>query len=132
MVVFTADKWLEIGGALFKAAGSSEPNARRVMESLVDADLAGHSSHGVNRIPQYILAIEAGHLDAASDPVIVNETASSTLVDGKWTFGQVSAELAMKKAIEKAKSQGIAVSALVGPTTSAGSASTPRWPTTRA
>ncbi|HEX9017188.1 MAG TPA: Ldh family oxidoreductase, partial [Chloroflexota bacterium] len=93
MVTFSAEQWLRLGRAIFIAAGATESNATRVSESLVDANLAGHDSHGVLRIPQYVQAVEAGHLDPAADPVIVKETASSSLVDGKWTFGQVSAEL---------------------------------------
>ncbi len=113
MVVLQTEQWRRIGKALFVAAGATESNAERVTEALVDANLAGHDSHGVMRIVQYVQAIESGHLDPAGQPEIVKETATSSLVDGKWTFGQVSAEICMKKAIEQAKEQGIAISGLV-------------------
>lgn len=113
MVTFNTDQWLRIGQEIFKAAGATESNARRVTESLVDSNLAGHDSHGVQRIPQYVDAIESKHLDPAADPVVVNDTASYSLVDGMWTFGQVSAALCMRKAIAGAKEQGIAASALI-------------------
>lgn len=109
MVVLKAEQWRRIGHSLFVAAGASERNAARVTASLVDASLAGHDSHGVIRFIQYTRAIEAGQLDPASEPVIVKETSTSSLIDGKWTFGQVSAELAMKKAIQQARSYGIAI-----------------------
>ncbi len=113
MVVFQPEQWRRIGRALFLAAGATESNATRVTEALVDSSLVGHDSHGVIRIVQYIQAIEAGHLKPAAEPRVVKETASSSLVDGMWTFGQVSAEICMKKAIQQAKQQGIAVSGLV-------------------
>ena len=113
MVTFTPEQWLRIGQEIFMATGASEANARRVTESLVDSNLAGHDSHGVLRIPQYVTAIESKHLDATASPVVVKETAVTSLVDGNWTFGQVSGELCMRKAIAQAKKQGIAASALI-------------------
>lgn len=113
MVVLQAEQWQRIGHDLFVAAGATESNATRVTESLVDSSLVGHDSHGVIRILQYLQAIEAGHLDPAAEPKIVKETASTTFVDGKWSFGQVSAEICMKRAIEQAKRQGIAMAGLV-------------------
>ena len=113
MVVFEAKQWQKITSALFMAAGATQANAERVAESLVDNNLAGHDSHGVIRIIQYLQAIEAGQLDPAGEPAVLHETPSSAMVDGKWTFGQVGAKIAMQKAIEMAKVQGIAISALV-------------------
>jgi len=112
MVVFPADQWRRIGRALFEAAGASKANAERVTEAIVDSSLVGHDSHGVIRIVQYIQAIEQGHLDPAAKPEIVKETESTSFVDGKWTFGQVSAEIAMRKAMAQAREHGIAISGL--------------------
>ncbi len=113
MVVLQAEQWLRLTHDLFVAAGATESNATRVAESLVDSSLAGHDSHGVIRIIQYIQAIEAGHLDPAAEPQVVTETPSTALIDGKWTFGQVSAEICMKKAIQQARGQGVAIAGLV-------------------
>lgn len=111
-MLLQAKQWQQIGRALFMAAGATGTNAELVAESLVGNNLAGHDSHGVIRYIQYLQAIEKGQVDPASTPTIVKETPSSTLVDGNWTFGQVGARIAMRKAIEKAKTQGIAISAL--------------------
>jgi len=43
---FTAD--------VFAATGCSRPEAERVARHLVAANLAGHDSHGVARIPRYV------------------------------------------------------------------------------
>jgi LDH2 family malate/lactate/ureidoglycolate dehydrogenase len=112
MIVFKADQWQRMGHALFKATGATDANAKRVTVSLIDASLVGHDSHGVIRIVQYIQAIEKGHLNPAAEPVIIQETPTTSLVDGKWTFGQVSGEIAMRKALEQAKTHGIAIAGL--------------------
>lgn len=113
MVTFQAEQWQRVCRTVFLAAGATEANATRVTEALVDSNLVGHDSHGVIRVIQYLQAIEAGHMDPAAEPEVVKETAVTSLVDGKWTFGQVSAELAMRKAIEHARQQGIAISGLI-------------------
>ncbi len=113
MVTFPAARWTRIGCALFTAAGATESNAARVTAALVDSSLAGHDSHGVIRLVQYLKAIQEGQLDPAGQPRILKEMAGASLVDGAWTFGQVGAEICMKRAISQAKVQGIALSALI-------------------
>ncbi|HEX2924263.1 MAG TPA: Ldh family oxidoreductase [Chloroflexota bacterium] len=113
MTVLQAEQWRRVGRALFIAAGTTESNAMRVTEALVESSLAGHDSHGVIRFVQYTKAIEAGQLDPAAQPEVIKETACTSLVDGKWTFGQVGAEVCMKKAIGQARSNGIAISGLI-------------------
>lgn len=113
MVTFRAEQWRTVCRAVFLAAGATESNAARVTEALVDSNLVGHDSHGVIRVIQYLRSIEAGHVDPAAEPEVVKETAVTSLVDGKWTFGQVSAGLAMRKAIEKGRQHGIAMSGLI-------------------
>lgn len=113
MVVLQADQWRQITYALFMAAGATHTNAECVAQSLVDANLAGHDSHGVLRIPQYLQAIAAGQLNPASEPVVLKETACSLLIDGRWTFGQVGARMCMQVAINRAKEYGMAIVALI-------------------
>lgn len=113
MVTLQADQWRRICRAVFLAAGATETNATRVTEALVDSNLVGHNSHGVIRVIQYLQSIEAGHVDPSAEPAVVKETTVTSLVDGKWTFGQVSAGLAMRKAIEKGRQHGIAMCGLI-------------------
>jgi LDH2 family malate/lactate/ureidoglycolate dehydrogenase len=57
--------------------------------------------------------VRDGNTVASARPTIVRETGSTTLVDGHWAFGQVSAEFATRAAIAKAKTQGISLSGVV-------------------
>jgi uncharacterized oxidoreductase len=88
---------------LFVAAGTPDPIAGVVAEILVNANLAGHDSHGVLRIPAYLRAIEDGHLDPAAEPQRLRETATTLRVDGCRGFGHHTARQAMQWAIEKAR-----------------------------
>jgi LDH2 family malate/lactate/ureidoglycolate dehydrogenase len=100
---FTADQLRVVAARLFAAAGAPDPIADAVAEILVNANLAGHDSHGVLRIPAYLGAIESGHLDPAAGPEILHETAGTLRVNGRGGFGHYTARWAMGKAIAKAK-----------------------------
>lgn len=113
MPIYTADQLRRVGRAVFRATGAPEDIAARVADSLVDANLTGHDSHGVMRIPQYVNGIATGEIIVDARPHIARETAATALVDGGWTFGQVGAEYATRTAVAKAKEMGVAAVGLV-------------------
>jgi len=115
MPVFTVDQLKNLGIGIFKAAGASDEEAKIVSRYLVNANLAGHDSHGVIRIPQYVNMIKVGYkpygylckIKPGAQIEIVKETETTALIDGNWGFGQLIATKAMELAIEKAKKHGI-------------------------
>jgi LDH2 family malate/lactate/ureidoglycolate dehydrogenase len=98
---------------IFTAAGAPADLATEMGEALVGANLAGHDSHGVIRIPAYLRMIAEGQLDPKARPEIIKETATTALVDGKWTFGHVAAKYGTSVAIKKAKESGTAAVSIV-------------------
>ncbi len=85
------------------AADTPRHIAENVAEILVNANLAGHDSHGVIRIPSYLQGITDGRTQPAAEPEFVSETANTLRVDGGSGFGHHTARKAMERAIEKAK-----------------------------
>ena len=57
--------------------------------------------------------IEKREIDPAAQPEALKETAATSPVDCKWTFGQIGTEICMKKAASEARENGIAVSGLI-------------------
>lgn len=96
-----------LGEAIFVAAGASPENASGVINALIGANLAGHDSHGVIRIPSYIAEIRQGRLQPAATPRVVQETPSTAVVDGMQTFGQLGAKLTAATAARKASEVGL-------------------------
>ncbi|MCY3902210.1 MAG: Ldh family oxidoreductase [Caldilineaceae bacterium] len=88
---------------LFAAAGTPEDIAATVADILVNANLAGHDSHGVQFVPMYLDRIEAGELKPAARPEIVRETSTTVHVDGHYGFGHNMSRQAMDWAIERAR-----------------------------
>ena len=66
------------------------------MRHCVNANLAGHDSHGIIQIPTYIERIKVGHIVPGAPWKIVQELPTTTVVDGHWGFGYVVNERAMK------------------------------------
>ncbi len=113
MIVQSASTLTEISQRIFQAVGCSDDIAKRVTAALVDANLCGHDSHGVIRIPTYVEAVREGHVVADARPSVIRQTAVTALVDGHWAFGQVSAAYATQVAIEKAKGAGVSMVGIV-------------------
>ena len=108
MLVLPAQQLRSMTETIFQAAGATPAIAEAVADALVLANLAGHDSHGVIRIPAYVNQIQAGRLVPDAEPVVINSKAATVLVDGKQGFGQVSARFATDQAIAKAKEFGAA------------------------
>jgi LDH2 family malate/lactate/ureidoglycolate dehydrogenase len=102
-----------ITAEIFRACGTPDDLADQVAGSLVNANLAGHDSHGVIRVPGYVKMIQERQLDPVARPEVIRETPGSALVDGKWAFGQVSIRNATEVVIRKAKATQAAVVAVV-------------------
>src|SRR5262245_57635894 len=108
MPIVQADRLTRIGSALLKAAGASEEEADAVAVGCVNANLAGHDSHGVIAIPTYIDRITAGHIMPGAKWTIVQESPTTTVIDGHWGFGFHVNAKAMALNIEKAKTANVA------------------------
>ena len=108
MPIVQADRLSHIGTALLKAAGASEEEAKAVAVGCVNANLAGHDSHGVIAIPTYIDRVKAGHIMPGAKWTIVQETPTTTVIDGHWGFGFHVNAKAMELTINKAKTANVA------------------------
>ncbi len=74
----------------------------------IDANLAGHDSHGIIQIPTYIDRVRVGHIVPGAEWTIVQESATTTVIDGHWGFGYTVTERAMRLTIEKASRANVA------------------------
>ena len=96
------------------AAGGIEPDeAALVARSLVGANLRGHDSHGVMRIPYYLDTLAKGEVNTGAELTVLKETESLLVTNGNWGFGQTQARRLMDKLIAKAKQTGVAVGTMI-------------------
>jgi len=107
MPTFSAEQLDSLARAIFERAGAPPDHATCVAAHLVEANLTGHDSHGVLRVPQYVEQIEAGVIDPRATMQIVRQSGACAVVDGQHGFGQVIGRDATQLAIELARSSGI-------------------------
>lgn len=112
MPTLTATALTEFTESLFQAAGVSPENAQIVARSLVDANLRGHDSHGVMRVPFYIGRLQDGGLDPQAALVVEKESPASLVCDGNWGLGQVVARDLMLRLIDKCATSAVACGTL--------------------
>jgi len=111
MPTLTAATLSEFVSRLFQAAGVPEADAQLVATSLVGANLRGHDSHGVMRVPQYIDFIERGEYRTNVELAVENETPAVVVCDGQWGLGQVQAHRLLDLILPRTKSLGLAAGA---------------------
>ncbi len=108
MPIFTPASLRETTTAIFAAAGMRADEARVVAELLVEANLVGHDSHGVIRIPQYLGQVEAGDMVPDAVVEVVHEAPTLAVLDAHWGFGQVAMSRGVDLALAKAQATGMA------------------------
>lgn len=102
------DTLIDFAQRLFVAAKVPADESEVVAHSLVDANLCGHDSHGVIRVPQYVGFVREGKLTAGVSLEILKETPAIIAADGSWGLGQVQAYRLLNRLLPKAKQVGIA------------------------
>src|SRR3954452_16552533 len=91
------------------ASGVPHDDAALVAGSLVQADLWGHQSHGVLRLPWYVARLRSGAMTSRTDPEVLSDTGPLVLLDGRDGIGQVLTEQARRTAVERARTHGVGV-----------------------
>lgn len=90
---------------LFDRAGLDRPIAATVAVVLVEADLLGYATHGLQFVPAYISEIEAGTMARSGVPTIVNDTGATLLFDGRGLPGQFNVVHALELALDRLDGQ---------------------------
>lgn len=106
-VVVSSERLLAFATAIYEAAGMPADDAHLSADTLVQADLWGHQSHGVMRLSWYAARLKAGVVVPSAAPELVVDAGAVAVIDGREAMGQVLAAHAAQEAIKRAKAHGI-------------------------
>ncbi len=112
MPTILAPHLTDFAAALLATAGVGTDEASRVAHSLVGANLRGHDSHGVMRVPYYCDGVRRGDVRPGVELVVERETACTVVADGQWGFGQTQAQRLLDRLLPMAQSAGLALGTL--------------------
>jgi LDH2 family malate/lactate/ureidoglycolate dehydrogenase len=104
---YSPDDLRTFAGQVLGSLGVPPADAALVADSLVQADLWGHGSHGMLRLPWYAARLAGGAMAAVTEPVVLADTGPLVLLDGRDGIGQVLTERARVLAVERARRHGI-------------------------
>jgi LDH2 family malate/lactate/ureidoglycolate dehydrogenase len=100
-------KLIEFCTAVYAGQGVPEADARLIADTLVQADLWGHQSHGVLRLDWYLDRLRNKVMNPVTQPEFVIDGGAMAVIDGHDGVGHVLAKLAAEEAIKRAKKHGI-------------------------
>ena len=101
------DKLADFLAAVYERAGVLAGDARLLADSMVQADLWGHQSHGVLRAGWYLARLQSGVMKARTAAQVVVDAGAVAVIDGKEGIGHVLTRDAARDAIARAKRHGI-------------------------
>ena len=93
--------------SVFKKLGMDNEKAKDTSEILVEADMMGHSTHGVRLLPLYIKDVEAGNMKPSGNQITLNDTGSCITIDGDNLPGIWLTKQGLKLSSERAKIHGV-------------------------
>ena len=109
MITIKAKALEELVRDIFHKAGCSKAEGARIGKYLVSANLTGHDSHGVVRVPRYLQWHADGKFIADQKIKALIETPVYAMLDGNYGFGQTITPQAVKVGIDKCKAMGLAM-----------------------
>jgi (2R)-3-sulfolactate dehydrogenase (NADP+) len=95
-----------------RASRTSEPNARHVAQSVVQAEAEGIRSHGLLRVPTYCEHAQCGKVDGQALPTVERARAAVWIADARDGFAHPAIAAGLTRLVPEAKQCGVAVLAI--------------------
>lgn len=106
---FKAEHLSQFAASVYGKLGMPPDDAALLADTLVQADLWGHQSHGVMRTFWYAKRLQSGATKAVTETALIVDGGAIAVMDGRDGVGQVITARAMEEAIERAKKHGVGV-----------------------
>lgn len=95
---YQAEALVAFAQAVLRAKGMESHIAHETAQVLVEGDLLGHTTHGLQLLPRYLDAISRGHLSLRGEPQTISDTHSSFVWDGGYLPGAYLVRAAIREA----------------------------------
>lgn len=102
-----AEDLTQFGGDVLSALGVPSADAQLLSDSLVVAELWGHSSHGMLRLPWYVERLRSGAMTPVTQSETVIDSGAVVILDGRHGVGQVLTAEAVDIGVARARTHGV-------------------------
>lgn len=106
---YRAADLIDFACELFAASDMPKERSLIVGEMLVEADLMGHDTHGLQLAPGYLDHLASGGIAATGEPECISDRKAAIVWDGRGLSGVWLAAAAVDLASERAREYGTAV-----------------------
>ena len=106
---FDAAQLEDFAQTLLQRAGLAPDRARDVAQILVEGDLLGHDTHGLQLLPAYLADIESGGMTATGDPLVLADHGAVLAWDGRRLPGPWLTLRAIDEASRRARAFGTGI-----------------------
>ena len=103
---YSSDALIEYGTRLLEKAGMDSDKSQVVAEILVEGDLLGHNTHGLQLLALYLADIEKGELATSGQPRVIADLPAAVAWDGMRLPGTWLTAKAVDLACERAQTHG--------------------------
>ncbi len=105
----TPEVFRDFATAVYLSAGVPQSDAELAADTLVQADLWGHQSHGMLRLGWYYARLRSGAMKAVTHTTLEVDAGAIAVMDGHDGVGQVITRRAVDEAVGRAKKHGVGV-----------------------
>ncbi len=112
MTKYRAEDLISFTTSLFAAAGCDGDKPATIARGLVEADLLGHSTHGLQLAAGYLRELESGSMTPRGEPEIVADRGGAITWDGRRLPGVWLTAKAIDLAVERVAAHGIVAVAI--------------------
>jgi LDH2 family malate/lactate/ureidoglycolate dehydrogenase len=105
--IYSVTDLIAFAGALFQAAGCDGDKPQTIAELLVEADVMGHTTHGLALAPAYLAELESGAMKPGGSPRVLSERGAVIVWDGDYLPGVWLTAKALDLACERARAHGL-------------------------
>ena len=104
--------WRAFAAAILQRAGLPDEPSEAVARGLVEADLYGHTTHGLALLADYVDEIAAGTMAADGRPEVLADAGAAVTWDARRLPGVWTSMLAVDEAVARAAAHGIGAVAI--------------------
>jgi LDH2 family malate/lactate/ureidoglycolate dehydrogenase len=103
------DSLKAFGAAVYRSAGVPEADAELAADTLVQADMWGHQSHGMLRLGWYYARLRSGAMKPVTETRLLVDGGAIAVMDGGDGVGQVITRRAVDEAVGRARKHGAGI-----------------------
>lgn len=111
-VPLTLDEIAELARRAFSSNGCDQANTEALVRTVVNAERDGSLSHGLFRVPGYVVSLRSGKVNGRADPTVTNPSPAVVTVQGDNGYAPLAIERGVPALADAAKRYGVAVMAV--------------------